>query len=229
MSKSKKLFLTTTILAVLSTLFTIIIAFVDKGNIGPNASNVGLSHFNEFFKNLIGQNELFYKISKVFGLVIFGIVLAYFIVAIIQIIKRKSIRKVDKKIWILGIFYIILALIYFAFELLKINYRPVLVDGELEPSYPSSHTLFAVFICVTAIYTNNKLITNKKIKLISNTIVSLVGIITIIGRVLSGVHWITDVMGGLLISTTLALAYITLITHLNEKDQTNKIDTNPEE
>ena len=60
MSKSKKLFLTTTILAVLSTLFTIIIAFVDKGNIGPNASNVGLSHFNEFFKNLIGQNELFY-------------------------------------------------------------------------------------------------------------------------------------------------------------------------
>ena len=229
MSKSKKLFLTTTILAVLSTLFTIIIAFVDKGNIGPNASDVGLSHFNKFFKNLIGQNELFYTISKVFGLLIFGIVLAYFIVAIIQIIKRKSIRKVDKKIWILGIFYIILALIYFAFELLKINYRPVLVDGKLEPSYPSSHTLFAVFICVTAFYTNNKLITNKKIKLISNTIVSLVGIITIIGRVLSGVHWITDVMGGLLISTTLALAYITLITYLSEKDETNKIDTNPEE
>lgn len=229
MSKSKKLFLTTTILAVLSTLFTIIIAFVDKGNIGPNASDVGLSHFNKFFKNLIGQNELFYTISKVFGLLIFGIVLAYFIVAIIQIIKRKSIRKVDKKIWILGIFYIILALIYFAFELLKINYRPVLVDGKLEPSYPSSHTLFAIFICVTAIYTNNKLITNKKINLISNTIVSLVGIITIIGRVLSGVHWITDVMGGLLISTTLALAYITLITYLSEKDETNKIDTNPEE
>ena len=229
MSKSKKLFLTTTILAVLSTLFTIIIAFVDKENIGPNASNVGLSHFNEFFKNLIGQNELSYTISKVFGLLIFGIVLAYFIVAIIQIINRKSIKKVDKKIWILGIFYIILALIYFAFELLKINYRPVLVDGELEPSYPSSHTLFAIFICVTAIYTNNKLITNKKIKLISNTIVSLVGIITIIGRVLSGVHWITDVMGGLLISTTLALAYITLITYLSEKDETNKIDTNAEE
>ena len=229
MSKSKKLFLTTTILAVLSTLFTIIIAFVDKGNIGPNASNVGLSHFNEFFKNLIGQNELSYTISKVFGLLIFGIVLAYFIVAIIQIIKRKSIKKVDKKIWILGIFYIILALIYFAFELLKINYRPVLVDGELEPSYPSSHTLFAIFICVTAIYINNKIITNKKLNVILNTIISLLGIITIIGRLLSGVHWITDIIGGLIISTTLVLAYITLIEYLREKDEINKIDTNPEE
>ena len=229
MSKSKKLFLSTIILAILYILFTLTIAFVDKGTIGPNASNVGLSHLNEFFKNLIGQNELFYKISKIFGFVIFGIILAYFIVAFIQIIKRKSIKKVDKEIWILGIFYIILVLIYFAFELLKINYRPVLVDGKLEPSYPSSHTLFAIFICVTAIYINNKIITNKKLNVILNTIISLLGIITIIGRLLSGVHWITDIIGGLIISTTLVLAYITLIEYLREKDEINKIDTNPEE
>lgn len=229
MSKSKKLFLSTIILAILSIIFTIIIAFIDKGNIGPNASFVGLFHFNNFFKKLIGQNELFYKISKVFGLLIFGIVLAYLIVALVQLIKRKSIKKVDKEIWILGIFYIVLAVIYFAFEVLKINYRPVLINGELEPSYPSSHTLFAIFICISAIYLNNKLITNKKLMIIINTIISLLGIITIIGRTLSGVHWITDIIGGILISTTLVLAYITLIEFLNERTTANKKEINPEE
>lgn len=215
--KHKKLFIATMISIAISLLYTILIAFVDKKAIGPEESSVGFAQFNEFFKNIIGQNETFYKATKYSGIIILLLAVVYCVITLIQAIKRKSIKKIDKELLILCIFYIGIALLYVLFELIKINYRPVLIDGKLEPSYPSTHTLISVFICTTAIITNAKLITHKGFRVTLNTLTIAIGIFTIIGRMLSGVHWMTDIIGAILISISMILAYITITKSICEK------------
>ena len=143
MKKQKSLLISTIVLGVLSIAFTLLICLVDKSNIGPQNSSVGLSKLNQIFKNLFGYNELFYKLTQVLGYIVIGLALAYMVIAFIQLIKRKSIKNIDIQLSLLAIFYSIIIAIYFVFELAKINYRPVILDGELEPSYPSSHTMLA--------------------------------------------------------------------------------------
>lgn len=218
--KNKKLFITTSIFAFSSLLFTILVAYVDKQNIGPNDSYVGFASINNTFNTLIGQNEIFSKITKITGILIILIALFYFVIAVIQWIKRKSFLKIDKSLLWLLTFYLIIVAIYGLFELLKINFRPVLIDGVLEASYPSSHTMLAIFICTTAIFVNEKLISNKTIRQILNIAFLFIGAFTVLGRILSGVHWFTDIIGGILISTTLVFAYLT-ITY--EKTENNKV------
>ena len=146
------------------------------------------------------------------------------IVGLIQLIKRKSIKKVDTEISILGLFYIITLIIYVLFEFAKINYRPVLIDGKLDPSYPSSHTLLALFISTSAIFVNLKIIGNKTLRIILNTITIILAIAILIGRTMSGVHWITDILGGILIATTLVLGYLCVTEYFKEKSTNNKTE-----
>lgn len=221
MKIKNKLLISTIFLAIISTVFTILVILVDKQAIGANNSIVGLSSLNKIFKDTFGYNEIFYKLTEILGSLILCIALGYMIVALIQLIKRKSIKKIDTELILLAIFYVSMILIYLIFEIAKINYRPVLIDGELEISYPSSHTLLSVFICTTAIFINQKLISKKSIKITFNCIISVIGLMTIIGRIISGVHWITDIIGGVLISTTLVLMYLTIL-HLIKNKNTDK-------
>lgn len=218
MKTKNKLLISTIILAIISTVFTILVILVDKQAIGANNSIVGLSSLNKIFKDTFGYNEIFYKLTEILGALILCIALGYMIVALIQLIKRKSIKKIDTELILLAIFYVSMILIYLIFEIAKINYRPVLIDGELEISYPSSHTLLSVFICTTAIFINQKLISKKSIKITFNCIISVIGLMTIIGRIISGVHWITDIIGGVLISTTLVLMYLTILHLIKNKN-----------
>ncbi len=224
MKKSKKLLISTIVFAILAIIYTIIIALVDKQSIGPNESQVGLATINQFFQKKIGFNETFYKLSNMLGYIAFGIAFAYMIVGLIQLIKRKSIKKVDTEISILGLFYIITLIIYVLFEFAKINYRPVLIDGKLDPSYPSSHTLLALFISTSAIFVNLKIIGNKTLRIILNTITIILAIVILIGRTMSGVHWITDILGGILIATTLVLGYLCVTEYFKEKSTNNKTE-----
>ena len=218
MKKQKSLLISTIVLGVLSIAFTLLICLVDKSNIGPQNSSVGLSKLNQIFKNLFGYNELFYKLTQVLGYIVIGLALAYMVIALIQLIKRKSIKNIDIQLSLLAIFYAIIIAIYFVFELAKINYRPVILDGELEPSYPSSHTMLAMFICTTSLFVNGKIINNKTLRIILDTVISIIGLVVVIGRIISGVHWITDIIGAILISTTLTLAYLTITNYLSNKN-----------
>lgn len=209
--KNKKWIISTSVVSVIALVYTILIAFVDRNAIGANDSVVGFSKINKYFLDLLKFNNAFYNITKYTGIIIILIAVIYMIIALIELIKRKKYKEVDSELIFAGVFYIALIIIYFVFELLKINYRPILMDGVLEPSYPSSHTMLAVFICVTALLINKKIIKNTPLKITIDTITIIIGLVTVIGRIISGVHWITDIIGGILISTALVLGYVLAI------------------
>ena len=200
MNKRKTLLYTSVSLLITSILYTIIIKTVDVKIIGPNGTSVGLAGINSFFHNMFGLNRGWYKITKYLGIIPFLIVAFYGLIGLKQLINRKSIKKVDKRLLLLGGFYILVGLTYVFFEKVIINYRPVILEGQLEASYPSSHTMLAVCICTSSLLMSKYYIKNKKSKNIIDKCTIVLMIALVIGRILSGVHWITDIIGGIIIS-----------------------------
>lgn len=188
------------ILFVICILYIFAVKFVDVKNIGPNHSNVGFASLNEAFHTLFPWNDGWYKITKYLGILPFLWVGYYGIQGVIQLIQKKSIYKVDKKLVLLGIFYVLVGVTYLFFEKIIINYRPILIDGKLEASFPSSHTMLAITVCLSALFLSKDYIKNENVKNILDITTWVVMIILVIGRILSGVHWITDIIGGILIS-----------------------------
>lgn len=200
--KNKKNILICILLVLLSIIYTILVKYVDTSIIGPNGSVVGFSSLNSFVFNLTGNNMTLYKITEILGIIPILIALMYAVIGLIQVIDRKSL-KVDKELIALGILYIIVILIYAFFEKCIINYRPVLIDGVLEASYPSSHTLLSICICGSALLINKYLFNNKKIYKYINIVSIISMILIVLGRLLSGVHWASDIIGSIIISITL--------------------------
>ncbi len=188
-------------------LWTIAIQFIDVKAIGPQNSSVGFTTLNQFVHNLTGVNMSLYTITDWLGLVPLGFALGFALVGFIQLIKRKHILKVDFNILALGGFYIVVFAMYIFFELFVVNYRPILINGILEASYPSSTTMLVMCIMPTSIMQFNNRIKNKTLKkLISVSIIVFI-LFMVIGRILSGVHWITDIIGGAMLSCGLVMLY----------------------
>lgn len=200
--KNRKNILICILLVLLSIIYTILVKYVDTSIIGPNGSIVGFSSLNSFVFNLTGNNMTLYKITEILGIIPILIALMYAVIGLIQVIDRKSL-KVDKELIALGILYIIVILIYVFFEKCIINYRPVLIDGILEASYPSSHTLLSICICGSALLINKYLFNNKKIYKYINIVSIISMVLIVLGRLLSGVHWASDIIGSIIISITL--------------------------
>ena len=188
-------------------LWTISIQFIDIKAIGPQNSFVGFATLNQFIHNLTGVNTILYTITDWLGLVPFGFAMGFALVGFIQLIKRKHILKVDFDILALGGFYIVVFAIYIFFELYVVNYRPILINGILEVSYPSSTTMLVMCIMPTTIMQFNNRIKNETLKkLISLSIIVFI-LFMVICRILSGVHWITDIIGGAILSCGLVMLY----------------------
>ena len=200
--KNKKNILICVLLVLISIIYTLLVKYVDTSTIGPNGSVVGFSSLNSFVFNLTGNNMTLYKITEILGIIPILIALMYAVIGLIQVIDRKSL-KVDKELIALGILYIIVILIYVFFEKCIINYRPVLIDGILEASYPSSHTLLSICICGSALLINKYLFNNEKIYKYINIISIISMVLIVLGRLLSGVHWASDIIGSIIISITL--------------------------
>ena len=137
-------------------------------------------------------------------------------IGFIQMIKRRNILKVDKEILGLGVYYIIVIGLYIFFETCIINYRPTLMDGILEASYPSSHTLLSVCICGSSFIINKYLFKNRNFFKAENIISILSILVIVIGRFISGVHWFTDIVGAILISIALLKAFNIYIKSINK-------------
>ena len=202
MNKKKRNFLITTILILLAVLFTILVKVVDVKAIGVNETNIGFATVNQFVFKTIGINMIWYHITDWLGLFPVFMAMGYALIGFIQLIKRKNLFKVDKEIMILGLFYIIVISLYIFFEKVIVNYRPILMNGFLEASYPSSHTLMTICLCGSSIIVNRKFYNNKITKFL-NVLSLVIILITVIGRLLSGVHWFSDIVGGILISIAL--------------------------
>lgn len=213
----KKNIIISSCLVVFSILFTILVKNVDVSSIGPNGSTVGFSCINKFFHDLIGVNLLFYKLTDILGYVAILLAIGYAIVGLLQLIKRKSILKIDKQIIVTGIFYVIIVCIYIFFEKVIINYRPTLIDDILEASYPSSHTLLSLCICGSTILLNKRFYSKIKIAHYEIVLAYVLMVLILFGRIVSGVHWFTDIMGGVIISITLLYIYNSVIKLLSIK------------
>ena len=186
------------LLAVVSIVFTVLLTKVDVQPIGPQNSSVGFSSINTKFR--VDYNEKYYKVSKYLGYAALLIPGVYALIGLIQLVKGKSLAKVDKRLYILAIFYVLVLATYMLFEKVIINYRPVILDEGLEASYPSSHTLMAIFFCMSAIVMNREMFKGKSALI--NVCLFLLCCGVIVGRVMSGVHWFTDIIGALLIAST---------------------------
>ena len=190
-------------------IWTGMVCLYDVRPIGPEGSSVGFSHLNSFVQEKIGVHLIWYKITNVLGWVIILSGSSFAVLGAWQLITRKSLWKVDKEILIFGIVDILLGVLYVLFEKIVFNMRPVILDAEegLEASYPSSHTLLslAVLGCMMILLPRyihaSQLLTGLEI-----VCVLLCGI-TIVGRILSGAHWASDIVGSLLLSLAIILFY----------------------
>ena len=212
MKKLSKSFFVGIVLLVLFAVFTAIVKFVDVSNIGPLDSSVGLAHLNKAAFNFFGVSNVWYYITEILGILALLVAAAFAILGFVQLIKNKSIKSIDYKLLILAVFYVLVALIYFVFEFAIINYRPILVEGVLEASYPSSHTMLTVFILGSAMILYRSLFADKKILRFVLDVISfsIMGFV-VIGRLLAGMHWLTDIIAGLLVSVSLIFIYYAVI------------------
>lgn len=188
-------------------LWTIAIRFVDVAAIGPLETTVGFSTINHFVHNLTGTNMVLYTVTDWLGLVPLMFVMGFGLLGLIQWIKRKHILKVDFNILALGGFYIVVMAMFVFFEVFVINYRPVLIDGILEASYPSSTTMLVMCVMPTAIMQFNARIKNNILKRCIAVIITIFVVFMVIGRLISGVHWFSDIIGGALLSAGLVGMY----------------------
>lgn len=188
-------------------LWTVAIQFIDVGAIGPQKSTVGFATVNQFVHSLTGVHMPLYTITDWLGLVPLFFAIGFALLGLIQWIKRKHFLKIDYSILVLGGFYIVVMAVYVLFEVFVVNYRPVLINGILEASYPSSTTMLVMCVMPTAIMQFHARIKNEVFKrCVISTITAFI-IFMVLGRLVSGVHWFTDIIGSTLLSAGLVLMY----------------------
>ena len=216
--KTKNQFIFGTLLLALFIVFTISLTFVDMKPIGPQNSYVAYANINQAVHELFGVNMTLYNITDWAGVVAIFVALGFAILGLVQWIKRKSILKVDSSILLLGAFYIVVFGVYVFFEYNVINRRPVLINGILEASYPSSTTMLAMCVLPTAMMQFKRLIKNHKFRNTVNIICGLFTAFMVIGRLVCGVHWFTDILGGLIFSIAVILLYCSANNFLGLRD-----------
>ena len=207
--RKRKIFVAA-LLLVAFVLWTVIVSLADVRQIGPHGSRVGLATVNAWIHRAVGVNMALYTVTDWLGLVPVFVMLGFAVLGLLQWIKRKNILRVDFDILLLGAFYIVVFGFYVLFEYFAINYRPVLIDGYLEASYPSSTTMLVTCVMPTAAMQLDSRIKNRAVKSCALTLCYAFSVFMIIGRFISGVHWLSDIIGGLLLSASLVTAYHSL-------------------
>ena len=202
----KKFYMAVGLLAVF-VLWTVMIQRIDVAPIGPRESIVGFAALNGFFHNLTGVHMTLYVITDWLGLVPVAFGMGFGAIGLVQWIRRKHIKRVDFSILALGGFYIVVMAAYLFFESYVVNYRPVLINDYLEASYPSSTTLLVMCVMPTAAMQLNGRIKHPGFKKCVVLLIALFTGFMVVGRLISGVHWTTDIIGAALLSTGLILLY----------------------
>lgn len=204
---SGKLFGIAGILLAAFALWTLAVQHIDVQAIGPNGSSVGFAGLNGWVHDLTGVHMGLYVLTDWLGLVPMGFVLGFAVLGLVQWMRRRKLFRVDHDILLLGGFYLLVLILYLVFETVAVNARPVLIDGRLEASYPSSTTMLVLCVMPTAMMQLRARIRNTKVRTIVLTILAVFTVCMVVGRLIAGVHWFTDIIGGVLLSAGLIALY----------------------
>ena len=196
-------------------LWTAAISYLDVKKIGPCGSSVGLAGLNKVIRDFIGVNMTLYNVTDILSIIPICFAAGFAILGLCQAIGRKSIFKVDRDLIILGGFYIAVIGVYLLFETLAVNYRPILINGHLEASYPSSTTLLVMCLMPTSSIEIQKRIKNKILNMFSVLLIFTFTVFMVTARFVSGVHWATDIIGGIILSSAL-VSFFSLLTFDND-------------
>ena len=179
------------------------IRHIDVQTAGPNGTAVGFAAFNVWFHRLTGVHMVIYTITDWLGLVPIIVCICFGVLGFVQLITRRRLLKVDPDILLLGAYYVLVILGYLLFEMIPINYRPILIDGNLEASYPSSTTLLVLSVMPTLKYQADRRIAAPMFRKAITIFVIAFSAFMVIGRMISGVHWATDIIGSVFLSSGL--------------------------
>ena len=205
--KNKKKLFTGSTLRIAFTVWTILIQFIDVQAVGVNGTKIGFAAINTWFHKLTGVHLTVYTVTDWLGLVPICICGFFGVVGLRQLVKRKSLFKVDADIVLLGIYYVVVIFAYLTFEMIPINYRPILIDGIMEASYPSSTTLLVLSVMPSLKFQMVRRSRNAALRNTVNVLATAFSVFMVIGRLLSGVHWCTDIIASVLLSTGLFKLY----------------------
>ena len=208
MNKSEKKSLLMGIISLaMFAVWTVLILTVDVQPLGQNGTSIGFATFNCWFHHFTGVNMAIYTITDWMGLVPVVICLIFAGIGLVQLIKRRSIFRVDADIMILGVYFVIVFLAYTIFEIIPINYRPILIEGRMEASYPSSTTLLVLSVMPALVEQIKRRLSGIRVKQIITIAAIAFSVFMVTGRLISGVHWFTDIVGGVLLSAGLFMLY----------------------
>ena len=188
-------------------LWTLLITRVDVQAVGPNGTAVGFAAFNQWFHSLTGVHLTLYTITDWLGLVPIVVCLCFAALGAVQLVKRRSLFQVDRDIILLGFYYILVIFCYLFFEMVPINYRPILINGVLEASYPSSTTLLVLSVMPTLKFQIDRRNEKPSVRKVITVFVIAFSMFMVIGRLTAGVHWATDIIGAVLLSFGLFRLY----------------------
>lgn len=188
-------------------IWTVLVRFVDVQTIGPENSAVGFASLNGAFHALTGLHMALYDLTDLLSVIPLGIIACFGLLGLYQWIRRKKLFRVDSSILVLGGFYVVVMAFYAFFEVVEVNYRPILIEGVLETSYPSSTTMLAMCVLPTAIMQLRSRIQNRALNTCVTLALAAFTAFMVIGRLISGVHWLSDIIGGALLSTGLVVLY----------------------
>lgn len=180
---------------------------VDVAAIGPEGSSVGFAGLNGFVFETLGQNSVWKALTTVTGLLALLTAAVFAGIGAWQLYTRRSLMKVDRALLAMGAVYIILLLVYIVYDKVPVNFRPVLEDGQLESSFPSSHAMLACTVFGCACVLVRRTVTRRITRDWLIRIFMALAVLTAAGRLLAGVHWCTDILGGVLIALGLTSLY----------------------
>ena len=201
-SEKKNLLIGSIFLAMFA-VWTALIQSVDVQPLGQNGTSIGFATFNCWFHHFTGVNMAIYTITDWMGLVPVVICLIFAGIGLVQLIKRRSLFRVDADIMILGVYFVIVFLAYAIFEMIPINYRPILIEGIMEASYPSSTTLLVLSVMPVLIEQIQRRLSGIGVTRIITIAALAFSVFMVTGRLISGVHWFTDIVGGVLLTNRL--------------------------
>lgn len=211
--KRQQSFALSGVFCLLFILLIVLLKTVDIAAIGPADTSVGLSAVNQAVRSAVGMHPAVYKLTQITGYLAILLAVCFTLLGGFQLISRRSLSKVDRPLLLLAGLYAVVLVIYVLFEKVIINYRPVLMDGETFPeaSFPSSHTMLSCAIYLSAAMVLDHYVEHPGLAVGLKVLCAVLAVVTVVGRMISGVHWFTDILGGVLISASLLLCFRALL------------------